>query len=182
MILLIGAALLVESIAHLRHVDVGFNPANLLLMRITLPPLRYDTDQKRAAFFERLVQGIEALPGVHNAVAAMYLPMMGFAGTPVQDAAGPRLKLNERRIETLVTVTPGYFRAIKTPFKRGRDFGTQDLADSQRVAIIDESLARQFWPSYPSGEDLVGKLIFVGGINPKPAQIVAVVASVRQAL
>jgi len=182
MILLIGAVLLVESIAHLRHVNVGFNPANLLVLRITLPPLRYETDQKRAAFFERLVQGVEGLPGVHNAVAAIYLPMMGSAGTPVQDAAGPRLKLNERPIETIVTATPGYFRTIETPLKRGRDFGAQDLADSQRVAIIDESLARQFWPSYPNGEDPVGKLIFVGGINPKPAQIVGVVANVHQML
>ena len=145
-VLLIGAVLLVESIAHLRHVNVGFNPANLLVMRITLPPLRYETDQKRAAFFERLVQGVEALPGVHNAVAAIYLPMMGFAGTPVQDADGPRLKLNERPIETIVTATPGYFRTIETPLKRGRDFSAQDIADSQRVATIDESLARQFWP------------------------------------
>jgi predicted permease len=181
-ILLIGAVLLVESIAHLRHVNVGFNPANLLVMRITLPPLRYETDQKRAAFFERLAQGIEALPGVHSAVAAIYLPMMGSSGTPVQDAASPRLKLNERPIETIVTVTPGYFRTIGTALRRGRDFGAQDMADSQRVTIIDESLARQFWPSYPSGEDPAGKFIFVGGINPKPAQIVGVVADVRQNL
>jgi len=181
-VLLIGAALLVESIARLRHVDVGFNPANLLTMRISLPPLRYDTDQKRAAFYQGLIRGAEASPGVHSGVAALYLPMMGYAGTPVQDATEARLKLNERPIEAIVTITPGYFRTLEIPLRRGRDFSAKDDQDSQRMTIIDESLARQFWPSYPSGEDPVGKRLLIGGTNPKPAEIVGVVADVRQRL
>src|SRR5260370_29131082 len=119
-VLLIGAALLVESIARLRHVDVGFNPANLLTMRISLPPLRYDTDQKRAAFYQGLIRGAEASPGVHSGVAALYLPMMGYAGTLVQDATVARLKLNERSIEAIVTITPGYFRMPAIPLMTAR--------------------------------------------------------------
>lgn len=181
-VLLIGAALLVESIANLRHVHVGFNTGNLLTMRISLPPLRYDTDQKRATFYAALIQGAEQSPGVRGGAAAMTVPMMGYAGTPVQDATQPPLKLNERPIETVVNITPGYFRTFEIPLKRGRDFSAQDRADSQRVAIVDESLARQFWPGYPGGQDPVGKRLFVGGINPKPAEIVGVVADVRQNL
>jgi predicted permease len=151
-------------------------------MRISLPPLLYDTDQKRVAFYEGLIRSTEALPGVHNAVAAVTLPMMGYPGTPVQDAAQPPLKLNERPIEIIMTVTPGYFRTLGIPLRRGRDFSAQDKADSQRVTVIDESLARQFWPGYPSGENPVGKRLFIGGINPKPAEIVGVAADVRQNL
>ncbi|HEV2687246.1 MAG TPA: ABC transporter permease, partial [Bryobacteraceae bacterium] len=181
-VLLIGAALLVESIAHLRHVDVGFNPSNLLTIRISLPPLRYDTDQKRAAFYASLIQSAEASPGIRGGVAAAYVPMMAYAGTPVQDATQPRLRLNERPIEAIVPITPGYFRTLEIPLRRGRDFGAQDKADSQRVTIIDENLARQFWPSYPNGENPIGKRLLIGGINPNPAEIVGVVANVRQRL
>jgi putative ABC transport system permease protein len=181
-VLLIGAALLVESIAHLRHVDVGFNPSHLLTFRVTLPPLRYDTDQKRAAFYEALIRGTETLPGVHSGLAAAVLPMMPEPGTPVQNAAEPLRKLNERPIEQIMGVTPGYFRTLEIPMKRGRDFDAQDRAESQRVTIIDESLARQFWPSYPRGVDPVGQRLFIGGINAKPAEVVGVVANVHQGL
>ncbi|HTW68021.1 MAG TPA: ABC transporter permease [Bryobacteraceae bacterium] len=181
-VLLIGAALLVESIAHLRHVDVGFNPSHLLTMRVTLPPLRYDTDQKKNAFYDDLLQHMEALPGVPSGAAASILPMMGQPGTPVQNAAQPLLKLNQRPIEGIISVTPGYFRTLEIPLKRGRDFNAQDRADSERVTVIDESAARQFWPAYPRGVDPVGQRLVIGGINPKPAAIVGIVQDVRQGL
>ncbi len=181
-VLLIGAALLVETIANLRHLDLGFNPSNLLTMRISLPPLRYDTEQKRATFFDTLVQQSEASPGVLSAAAAWSLPMTGYPGTPVQDASQPPLRLNQRPIEVIISVTPGYFRTLAIPLKRGRDFNSHDTADSQRVTIIDEGLARQFWPGYPNSQEVLGKRIFIGGINPNPAQIIGVVADVREAL
>src|SRR5262249_761798 len=143
-VLLIGAALLVETIAHLRHVRLGFDPSNLLVMRVSLPISRYDTDRKRAVFYEDLIRGIESSPGIRSSAAAMYLPMMAYAGIPVQDASKLPLKLNERPIETLMTVTPGYFQTMRISLRHGRDFRVQDDPDSQRVAIIDESLARQF--------------------------------------
>src|SRR5262249_46898944 len=182
MVLLIGAALLVETIAHLRNVHAGFNPAHLLTLRISLPPSRYDTDQKRIAFYEGLVRTAEASPGFHGVSAAGTLPMMPYPGTPVQDAAQPRLKLNERPIEAIVSITPGYFRTLEIALKRGREFGAQDKADSQRVTIIDENLARQFWPGYPNGDNPIGKRLLIGGVNPNPAEIVGVVANVRQRL
>ena len=98
--LLIGAALLIESVSNLRGIDVGFNPSHLLTMQVPLPPLRYDTNQKRASFFQELIRRVGSLPGVRGAAAAMSLPMMGYAGTPVQDASKPPLQLNERLIAT----------------------------------------------------------------------------------
>jgi len=181
-VLLIGAALLVETIAHLRRLDLGFNSSHLLTARITLPPLRYDTDQKRTAFYENLLSGIATLPGIHSGVAASVLPMTPQPGTPVQNAAQPLLKLNERPIEAIWGVMPGFFRTLEIPLKRGRDFNARDRADSQRVTVIDESLARQFWPGYPRGVDPIGQRLIIGGINPKPAEIVGVVANIRQTL
>ena len=178
--LLISAALLMESIGHLRSVNVGFNPANLLTMQISLPPLRYDTDQKTSAFFQELIGRIEALPGVRGATAALTLPMMAYPGTPVQDAAKPRLKLNERPIAKIFPVTPEYFRTLEIPLRRGREFNERDTKAAQRVVIINESLARHFWPGYPAGLDPVGQSLLVGGVNLKPAEIVGIIADVRQ--
>jgi predicted permease len=181
-VLLIGAALLMESVAHLRRVDVGFNPGNLLTMQVSLPLARYDTNHKKSSFFEELVRRVRSSPGVRSVAAAMSLPMGGYPGTPVQDAGKPPLKLNERLIATFLTVTPGYFRTLEIPMRRGRDFTEQDTDQAQRVAIIDEALARRFWPAYPGGQDPIGQRLLVGGVNPKPAEIVGIVANVHQSL
>jgi predicted permease len=181
-ILLIGATLLIESVTYLRNIDIGFNPAKLLTVSISLPPLRYDTDQKKASFLRELTQHIEALPGVRGTAVAMAVPMMGYAGIPVQDASKPLLKLNERLIAKFLPVSPGYFRTLQIPLKRGRDFTEQDRRTTRRLAIIDESLARRLWPTYPAGPDPIGQHLWVGGVNPKPAEIVGVVANVRQNL
>ena len=112
----------------------------------------------------------------------MFLPMMGYAGTPVQDAGKPPLRLNERPIVKILIVTPGYFRTLEIPFRRGREFTEQDTAEAPRVAIIDEALARRFWPAYPAGQDPVGQRLWIGGVNKEPAQIVGIVANVHQDL
>jgi putative ABC transport system permease protein len=181
-VLLIGAALLIESVGKLRAIDVGFNPSHLLTMQVPLAPARYDTSQKRASFFQELLRRVDSLPGVQGATASMFLPMMGYAGTPVQDAAKPPLPLNQRMIATLWTTTPGYFRTLGIPVRRGRDFTERDTADSQRVAIIDEVFARRFWPAYPYGVDPIGQRILIGGVNKKPAEIVGIALHVQQAL
>src|SRR5439155_8661080 len=101
-VLLIGAALLLESLARLGRVDPGFEPRNLLTMQITLPQSRH----------EEFVRRVESLPGVRAAAITLTLPMTGFAGTPVQPAGESRLKLNERPIATLQSVTAAYFRTL----------------------------------------------------------------------
>ncbi len=144
--------------------------------------MHYDTNEKRAAFFQELVRGVGYSPGIRSAAAAMFLPMMGYAGTPVQDAAKPLLKLNERLISVVSVITPGYFRTLEIPLRRGRDFTERDKEGAQRVAIIDEALARRFWPAYPRGLDPIGQHIWVGGVNPNPAEIVGIAADVHQNL
>ncbi len=179
-VLLIGAALLMQSVIRLRADNPGFNPAHLLTMRTSLPLSRYGTDQKKRAFFEELIARVQSLPGVHGISASMTLPMSAFAGTPVQDASKPRLKLNERLIATVNIITPDYFRTLEIPIKRGRVFNERDKQGTQRVAIVDENLARHFWPAYPRGLDPIGQFILVGGTTPLPAQIVGIAANVHQ--
>jgi putative ABC transport system permease protein len=181
-ILLIGAGLMMRSVIQLHRVDVGFNPANVLTAGISWPLPRYAADQKKAWFMNELLRRVGSLPGVDSAGGAMFLPMAGFVGSPVQDAAKPPLKLNERTIATLLIVTPNYFRTLRVPVRRGRDFAERDSAQTQRVAIIDDACARHFWPDYPNGQDPVGQHLLIGGIDPHPAEIIGVVASVHQNL
>jgi predicted permease len=181
-VLLIGATLLMRSVVRLRRVEVGFNPSNLLAVRVALPLARYDTDQKKTSFFQDLVSRVGSLPGVRSATAAMFLPMTGYVGTPVQDAGKTLLKLNERPIATLLIVAPDYFRTLEITLGQGRDFGLEDNAASRRVAIIDEATARRFWPEYPAGQNPIGQHLLIGGLKAEPAEIVGIVTNVHQNL
>jgi putative ABC transport system permease protein len=181
-VLLIGAALMMQSVMQLHKVDVGFNPANVLTTRISLPLSRYGADLKKTLFFEELIKRVESLPGVDSAAGAMFLPMTGFVGSPIQDAAKPALKLNERTIATILIVTRNYFRTLAVPMRRGRDFTEQDNSQAQRVAVIDEACARHFWPAYPYGSDPIGQHLLIGSVDPHPAEIVGIVAGVHQNL
>ncbi|HYR88937.1 MAG TPA: ABC transporter permease [Terriglobia bacterium] len=180
-VLLIGATLLMESLARVQRVDPGFNPTNLLTMRLSLSPLRYDTDQKKAAFFDELIQRVQSLPGVRNAAVTWTLPMMGWAGRPVQLADRPPVMLNERPIAIEQSINPEYFRTLQIRLVRGREFTARDTLSAPPVLIINETMARRFWPEYPNGQDPIGQRILMG-VNPQPAEIVGIVADVRQGL
>jgi putative ABC transport system permease protein len=113
MVLLIGAALLMQSLIRLYGVHPGFNPSQLLTMRISLPLTRYDTNQKQAAFFDDLARRVQLLPGVQGAAATFTLPMMIFPQTPVQLANQPPLPLNQRPLAAIQDVTPAYFHTLE---------------------------------------------------------------------
>jgi len=152
-VLLVGAALLLESFARLRSVDPGFQPENLLTMKIALPPTRYDTDQKKTAFFRQLVERVQAVPGVRNAAVALSIPTtLGWLGTNVLAQGQPLVDGAKQPSARLQSVTPGYFRTLAIPLRRGREFTLRDnLPGAPAAAIINESFARRFWPAYPRG-------------------------------
>ena len=179
-ILLIGATLLIESLARVYRVDPGFQVSNLLTMSISPSPTRYDTDEKRATFYNAIVEHVEVLPGVRSAAMTRTLPMSGFAGAPVQVTGRPEMRLNKRPIAIIQDITPRYFQTMKIALKRGREFTAHDDAESAPVAIIDESMAHLFWPQYPSGPGPIGEHILVGGLSTQPAEIVGIVADIRQ--
>ena len=148
-------------------------------MRIPLSEARYDTDQKRAAFFTEVTRRVESLPGVRSAAVTLTLPLTGFVGSPVQVVGQPPLRLNQRPIAIVQSVTPDYFRTLGIPLRRGREFTDHDDATGPRVVIINERLARRFWPAYPGGENPVGQQILVGA-SPRPLGIVGIVADIHQ--
>jgi putative ABC transport system permease protein len=179
-VLLIGATLLIESLTRLYRVDPGFQTASLLTMQISLSPTRYNTDGEKAAFYQELVKRAEALPGVRSAAVTLTLPMTDqWMGVPLDLPGRPPVKFSERPIGILQEITPGYFRTLEIGLKRGREFTEHDRADSVPVVIINESLARMFWPQYPGGPDPVGQHILTGS-NLVTEEIVGISADVRQ--
>jgi putative ABC transport system permease protein len=179
-VLLIGAALLIESLARVYRIDPGFQTSHLLTMKIALPPARYDTDEKKTAFYEGLVEHAESLPGVRSAAITLNLPMTdAWVGQPVQLAGTPPLRLNERPIGVIQNISPEYFRTLAITLKRGRKFTAHDNTTSVPVAIVNENLVRQFWPQYPEGRNPVGQHILIGN-DPQPVEIVGIAPNVRQ--
>ncbi len=178
-ILLIGAALLIESLARAYRVDPGFQVSNLLTMDITLPTARYGSDEKRAAFYKELLAKVEALPGVKSAAIARTLPMTGYAAAPIEVSGRAETKLNERPFATIQNISPQYFHTMKIPLRRGREFTAHDDAGASPVVIIDESLARRFWPQYPAGPNPIGERILIGS-HSRPTEVVGIAADVRE--
>jgi predicted permease len=179
LVLLLGASLLIESLAHLNKVDPGFQSSGILTMKIALPPARYDAGEKRSAFFQQLLQNIEAQPGIRSAAIAWTLPMTGWAGSPVQLFSEAPRKLNQRPISIIEAITPKYFLTMGIVLRRGREFNDHDEANSPWVVIINESMARVLWPNYPNGIDPVGQDVLIG-IKTQPIKVVGVVADVFQ--
>ena len=179
-VLLIGATLLIESLARVYRVYPGFQTSHLLTMNIALSPTRYDTDKKKAMFYEELVEHAESLPGVRSAAVTLNLPMTdAWVGSPVQLAGTPPVKLNERAIGMLQNISPGYFRTLAIGLKRGREFTAHDNAQSVPVAIVNENLVRLFWPQYPEGPGPIGQHVLVG-TDPQSIEIVGIAPNVRQ--
>jgi putative ABC transport system permease protein len=179
-VLLIGATLLIESLARVYRVDPGFQTSHLLTMNISLPSTRYNTDEKKAAFYKELVDRTESLPGVRNAAVTLTLPMMDtWMGAPVQLTGVPPQELNERPIAVIQDISPQYFRTLEVALPRGRAFTEHDNARSVPVAIVNENLVRLFWPQYPSGPNPIGQRILVGS-SPQPVEIIGISPNVRQ--
>ena len=178
-VLLIGAALLIQSLSRVYRVDPGFEIQHMLTMDLELPPARYDSDVKRSAFYKQLVDSLNTLPGVENSAITRSLPMTGWAGIPLAVSGRPEIKLNKRPIAILEEVSPGYFATLKIRLMRGRLFTDRDDANAPPVAIISEASARLLWPQYPKGEDPLGEYVLIGG-HSKPTQVVGIVSDIRE--
>jgi predicted permease len=179
-VLLIGAALLIETLAQLSRVSLGFDSANLLTMRISLPHTRYDSNQKTGAFQEQLVTRVETLPGVRGAATVFTAPITGFAMQPVQPADAALLPLNKRPLGVVQFITTDYFRTMGIPMRSGREFTAHDRNGTPEVTIISESLARRQWPEYPTLNPIGQHLLI--GVNKTPIEVVGIVGDIRQSL
>jgi putative ABC transport system permease protein len=147
-VLLTGAGLLIESFWHLQHADPGFKPDHLLTMQVWLPKTRYPAAADVRGFFDEVIHRIDALPGVRGASAISYRPFLSMGtGTSVDiEGRAPSSSGDQPSAEYRV-VTPGFIRVIGQPLVEGRDFTEHDGAESGGVAIVNEAMARRFWPN-----------------------------------
>jgi predicted permease len=180
LMLLIGAALMGQTLVRLTHVDLGFSPGGLLTMRVPLPAATYDTAEKRSRFFDELVARVQAISGVRAATVARSLPTTGGLGTNLQIESQPIA--DPGRVGQMVhTVVPGYFEVIGQRMKLGRPFEARDnTAGAPGVVIVNEAFARKYWPSYPGGTTPIGDRLTIPVVSNMPLEIVGVAADVRQ--
>jgi putative ABC transport system permease protein len=158
-VLLIGAGLLMISFAHLQEVKPGFNPDKLLTARLALPSEKYADAGRKADFYNQLLERLQALPGVRAAGLVMGLPLTDLninRGFVVEGRPQPRP--GENINVDYQVISPSYFATMEILLLRGRAFTDADDEDRPRVVIIDESMARKYFP----GEDPVGQRIALG--------------------
>ena len=153
--LLFGAGLMIQTLVHLNHVDLGFNPENVVTLKVPLRGSQYEDPQKQARFFERLLARIEALPGVQGASVTRGIPMNGWAGWGFVTADNPYPLPGEVPDANYVVVGPDYFKTMGIPVRAGRAFSDSDIPAGEQVAMVSESLAQKYWPSQnPVGKRL----------------------------
>lgn len=186
-ILLISAGLLIESIRRLTDVNPGFNPQNLLTANVSFPRRPSSTDDETEAGRARQVQEganflaevqgrIQTLPGVEAVGAINDLPVSGQSSVngDFNIEGRPKYKSGEAPVAEFRLITPNYFRAIGIPLLKGRLFTDSDKHQDQFPIIINETLAKRFFPE----EDSLGKRLLV--MDGEPHEIIGVVGDARQ--
>jgi predicted permease len=189
LVLLIGAGLLLRSFQRVVGVQPGFEPHQLVSAKFRIPFTNdpkldhYDTNEKRDAYFQEVLRRVSSLPGVQDAALGNHFTL------PMEDSHNPFPFTIENRLADLdhppvadiSTVSSGYFRVLKTPLIAGRFFTDADNTKTQFAVIVDETLARRYWPDSPS--DAVGKRIQLhigvlanGAAAPDPWQTIVGVA------
>ncbi len=146
LVLLTGSGLMIRSLIRVLYFDFGFQPENVLTMRLSLPETKYPEDHQMTALFERLVKRVEALPGVQYAGAVNHLPLQ--PGDFRDFTVGEKLPTGQENTATCAfrVITSNYFRTMGIPLLKGRFFTPQDIEGTQLVAIINQEIAKDFWP------------------------------------
>ncbi len=169
LVLLVGAGLLLKSFSRLMDVNPGFDAERLLTFNLGLPPTTDAAHQN--AFYEQVVEGLRALPGVESVGAVSRLPLAGGNSTRSYDVPGDA---NSHDADIRIA-TPDYFHAMRIPLLKGRTFTDSDREHSPNVAIVNEALVRAVFP----GQDPIGKQLANFGPDSISLQIIGVVGNVR---
>ncbi|HEX4544070.1 MAG TPA: ABC transporter permease [Candidatus Acidoferrum sp.] len=174
--LLIGAGLLLRSLAQLLTVAPGFDPTHVLTLRTSVLGQRYSDNAVLRQYFKDAVEHLRALPGVQAAAAASQIPLGGnmdrYGFHPEGKInANPELDESAERY----CISPGFLATLRIPLLRGRDIASTDTSDSPGVILINETIAKLIWP----GEDPLGKRVKVGGLDHDWLTVIGVVGSVH---
>jgi putative ABC transport system permease protein len=177
LMLMVVAGLLVRSVINLEQRELGFEPAGVLTMRITLPETKYETDEQRRQFFRDVTGRLATLPAVQATALTTERPAVSSGPNQAFAIAGRSYADDlERPTARSVTVDPSFLSLMRIPIIRGRGFTAQDTEESFPVALVSQEAARRYW----ANEDPVGQRIRIGEDDAAPwVQIVGVVADVR---
>jgi predicted permease len=185
LVLLVGAGLLFASFQRVLAVDPGFEAEHVLTGTLTLPVARYKSTTDARAAIDRILTAVRSLPGIVAAGATTTVPMSGDHSDSVIFAEGYQPAPGESLISPMqIWISPGYFEAMRTELRAGRFFDQRDVDGAQRAIIVDEQLARKFWPN----QDPIGRYMWFPGnvqnlMEPPPRdqwmRVVGVVENVR---
>ncbi|HEX3186620.1 MAG TPA: ABC transporter permease [Pyrinomonadaceae bacterium] len=181
LVLLVGAGLSVRSFLSLVKTSPGFDPDNVMTMRLMLPWGKYKERPPVAAFYNDLLRSVKSTPGVESAAFVNYLPLGGSNSSDSYLVEGEPVPQHGQENEGRYRVaTPGYFETMRIPILTGRSFTEQDKAGATRVAIVNETMAHRHW----AGKDPIGKRFRIDGpLEKNPwLEIVGVVADVTHEL
>lgn len=176
LVLLVGGVLMIKSFAHLLDVNPGFDAHNVLTMQLALSPTQYSKPPQITGFYDALLDRVSHLPGVEAAGAVDVLPFSdrGNSGTffiegePMRSGAiYPHADVRR--------VMPGFFRTLRVPLERGRIFTEADTASAPHVAIIDDVLAKTYWPK----QNPIGHRVRMYSETPEWYTVVGIVGNVR---
>ncbi len=175
LVLLIGAGLMVKSFRSILQVDPGFNPERMLTFELAPTALKYETEEKRAALYQTIIERLRAIPGVAGAGAITCFPIArgSISGLPIKVEG----RSGEPVIGGYQRVTADYFRVMEIPLIAGRYFTEGDRAGTANVMLLNQTLARQVFPN----ENPVGKRIVLDMKRPTPFEVIGVVGDVRTA-
>ncbi len=173
-VLLIGAGLLLRNFVQLRRAGPGFEARGLLTMNVSLPAARYPKGPQMIAFFDELLRQVRSLPGVRGTAVASALPANPSRFSPALVEGQPAVPLAQRPLFNIQTFSAGYVEAMRVPVLRGRAFTEHDGAKDLRVALVNETMRRRFWPR----ENPLGKHIWLGR-QPDPVEVVGVLGDVH---
>ena len=177
LMLLGGAGLLGRSFIRLAHVDPGFNPENATVMRLSLPKKKYEKPEQQTAFANSLLERVKALPGVQAVGITHSMPLVSDYVLGFNIEGRPAIAPSDLPSTNYYAVTPEYFHAMGIRLVRGRLFTAQDNAQTPRVAVINETLARQFFPN----EDPIGKRMNITTEDKDVwREIVGIVGDIKQ--
>jgi putative ABC transport system permease protein len=175
-VLLVGAGLMLRSLWALQREPLGFDPAGVLTMRLSLPQASYAAPEQVVSFFGRLLEDVRQLPGVRSAGAARSLPLGSTIGDFGLNVEGYQPPPGTNAKGDWQIVTPGYLEAMGERVIRGRAFAASDETDGMLVGLINEEMARRYW----AGRDPIGGRFRIGMNPSRPlVTVVGIVGDVR---
>ena len=176
LVLLIGAGLLARSFVGLLQVDPGYNANNVLTMFISLPDQKYPASRQQVEFYRQVLDRVQRLPGVVSAAVTNGLPTRRFPSTIFEIEGRPNVRGEWEPSADILAVSGAAFRTLEIPLLKGQGFTESDTVDAPVVLLVNETLARRYWPN----QDPLGRRVtMLDWGDPLPGRVVGVVGDVK---